>query len=188
MQGDKAVQELTRQLVDLPRARLPPLPTPLPTRAELEPLLGCYALQGNMETTLQVQWQSHASTSDISVTLNVSGANGYGSASLIPFPSDHQASAYVGATLTASSSSAIMPLALALRGNDTVVVRPKGVSGAKIAGGGTPLQDADLEYDRRELLFAAPRLSATSKSAQLAHNLVLHINGWDLFATRTSCK
>ena len=52
--GAKAVQQLTRQLVDSPRVPLPPLPAP-PTAAQLEPLLGCYSLQGGLNATLRCE-------------------------------------------------------------------------------------------------------------------------------------
>lgn len=175
------MQELTRQLVDAPQASLPPLPTPFPTRSELEPLLGCYALQGDMDATLQIQ-QSNGSSSDVAVTLNVSGVDAHGSATLIPYPWG-QVSATTDVATTSTTS--IMPLALALRGNDTVVVRPRSVSSARVAGAGTPLQDADVRFDRREVFFMTPRPLA--KRARLAQMAVLHINGWDLYANRTSC-
>lgn len=174
------MQELTRQLVDLPQER-PPMPTPVPTPAELELLIGCYTLQGDTDTTFQVRWQSSVRDSRVSLSINVNGTDGDGSASLVPFSWTGQ----LGVTASKFSSIGMMPLALALRGNDTVVVRPKGVSGGRVAVGGTPLQDADLKYSRRELYFLAPEM--TVERHRPAEAAVLHVNGWDLYATRTAC-
>ena len=154
------MQELTRQLVDLPQER-PPMPTPVPTPAELELLIGCYTLQGDTDTTFQVRWQSSVRDSRVSLSINVNGTDGDGSASLEPFSWTGQ----LGVTASKFRSIGMMPLALALRGNDTVVVRPKGVSGGRVAVGGTPLAAAQ---DAAATRGCGGRRSSARRSTSLA--------------------
>ena len=105
----------------------------------------------------------------------------------------------------------IMPLALGLRGEDTVLVRPL----ASVSGGGrAALQRADRKHGRREIYFlpaatgVSPSPSGGSGSdsgggsggggdrtipvvrgaaAAAAAAAVLHLNGWDLYASRCAC-
>jgi hypothetical protein len=179
------VQQLTRQLVDLPHEQLPPTPTPVPP-AELEPLLGCYKLQGGVDATLQVQWLAgEDATKSVALNINVSGTDGHGSASLVPVGWGLRSLAHLGASEGTLSTLGAAPFALALRGNDTVVVRPKSVSSARVAEASTPLQRADLSYGRREIFFSMPAV-ATGRG-RLAEVAALHVNGWDLYANRSTC-
>ena len=179
------MQQLTRQLVDPPRERLPPTPAPGPP-AEFEPLLGCYTLQGSMDVTLQVQWLAREdATKSVELNINVSGTDGHGSASLFPVGWGLRGLAHLGASAGTPSTLGAAPFALALRGNDTVEVRPKSVSSARVAGAGTPLQRADLSYGRREIFFSVP-VEAAGRG-RLAEVAALHVNGWDLYANRSTC-
>ena len=176
--GAKAVQQLTRQLVDgAPTSS--PLPAP-PLRPEtLAAYTGCFTLPdakvsavfgggGGTPTMLRT------AVAGDGLALNVSGANGNGSASLRPFPLHKPASA------TVPPLPCALPLGWALD-DDSVVVRPPGVSGGRVAAAHSPLQEADLRYGWRESYFLCDQPSGAATA------LVLHIDGWDLFAPRVPC-
>ena len=175
--GEKAVQQLARQLVDSPHVPVAPLPAP-PSVAELEQVLGCYALPVTYTDDELVSGVgdpivlSVAQVAGETLMLDVSGTDGSGSASLTPFAWP--------AAAGCSTLQCPLALALALRGNDTVLVRPGGVSGSRVAARG-PLQAADLKHGRREVYFLPG--AGGSRAAQA----VLHVDGWDLFAARVPC-
>ena len=143
--GEKAVQQLARQLVDVPRRVLPALPA-RPTAAALAAYTGCYELGGGGTTVLRVALPPlrHAAHAGVlpppSLLLIVAdfGADprsGGGSAGLIPVAWPAPAPAPLP-PLPARNSLAkevdgggrcALAIGFALRGNDTLWVRPSSI-------------------------------------------------------------
>ena len=176
--GSKAVQQLTRQLVD-GAPTPPPLPAPLrPDPTTLAAYAGCFALPNAKVSSVDgggTPTLLRTAVVGAGLALNVSGANGNGSASLRPFPLHLPVSTIVPPLPCA------LPLGWALGADDSVSVRPPGVSGGRVAAAHSPLQEADLRYGRRESYFLCDQPSGAATA------LVLHIDGWDLFAPRVPC-
>eukprot|EP01052_Picozoa_sp_SAG31_P015367 SAG31_NODE_985_length_10549_cov_2.605339_12_plen_310_part_00 len=188
--GGKAIQQLTRQLVDSAHGRISQLPHPV-SAADLAGMLGCFELQGGTmshgakmasETATILRVWRVSRSNELRIT--IVGSDGSGTASLTPIPWELSANR---TTPCSTKTPCMLPIALALRGNDTVVVRPPAVSSARVARAHSPLHVADRRHGRREVYFSNTNNAVHSKNPMQATMLGIHVNGWDLFASRVSC-
>jgi len=171
--GLKAVDQLTRNLVDEP-PQLPsaPLQAQRPGDVTLAPYLGCYELprldEKNRQparnrtqiTIVQVKGQQ----ADAVLMLEQGG----GQADLQAF------------NWTRQVEGMAMKVGFTLGGNDTVSLRSK-------AG---PLEQENVRHGQREIYFLPQRGLHYDRhhAGSLAETLVLHVDGWDFFATRVNCS
>ena len=171
--GAKAIDQLTRQLVDAPRRVLPSPAPPLPAGDALRAYVGCYALPALANKNRQPS--RNATVASVSVArrcgggaplqlqLRLGGQHG-GSAMLTPFATSGR------------DIGTLLPLSFALvAANDTVCLRPSGAG---------PLEVLDREIGRRELYMIR---NSTSSGTAAAVAVALHVSGWDIYAPRVAC-
>lgn len=133
-------------------------PMPAPPTSELLPYTGCFVLPA----TANKNRQPHRNASLVSISLVQTKLkveiDGSGGASLIPFK--------------VKEGAAATKFAFAFdQQDDSVCLRPSGRG---------PLELASMQFGRRELYF----LSADGLTLDM---LAIHVDGWDLFATRIAC-